>query len=170
MTGDYMVRWRIIPARAGFTLRLADRHPPVADHPRSRGVYDINFGQKSGSVGSSPLARGLRQQGALREGRRWIIPARAGFTRRCRSGRPAWPDHPRSRGVYPAGWMLCKGQSGSSPLARGLLEVRPAEMALLGIIPARAGFTSCTPAGTAPAGDHPRSRGVYYPLYERTPS
>ena len=30
---------RIIPARAGFTLRRLDHHDLVQDHPRSRGVY-----------------------------------------------------------------------------------------------------------------------------------
>ena len=51
--------------------------------------------------------------------------------------------------------------NGSSPLARGLLIVVVVIDDLLGIIPARAGFT-CPSAGRARhERDHPRSRGVY---------
>ena len=52
-------------------------------------------------------------------------------------------------------------RSGSSPLARGLLDVPlPTEVAI-GIIPARAGFTTAASARSGMTGDHPRSRGVY---------
>ena len=33
---------RIIPARAGFTLRMKRQLGPESDHPRSRGVYDVH--------------------------------------------------------------------------------------------------------------------------------
>ena len=98
----------IIPARAGFTrssIRSASRS---TDHPRSRGVYSPRYTESRSIRGSSPLARGLRQQGALREGRSRIIPARAGFTSwRCAG---PWPprDHPRSRGVY--AWRSLESQ------------------------------------------------------------
>ena len=53
---------RIIPARAGFTLRSRKDTPTFSDHPRSRGVYDgLGLGGHQGS-GSSPLARGLHQE------------------------------------------------------------------------------------------------------------
>ena len=112
---------RIIPARAGFTaagpLRSMDRE----DHPRSRGVYSSD--REAGTLprGSSPLARGLliATLGEAIDVR--IIPARAGFTgRRGRRRRPC-RDHPRSRGVYSADAHHRHYQSGSSPLARGLL-------------------------------------------------
>ena len=72
--------------------------------------------------GSSPLARGLQDEVALRRSDSGIIPARAGFT--SMSGSPhAMPrDHPRSRGVY-------SGNGLKRPVA-------------IWIIPARAGFTS----------------------------
>ena len=50
---------RIIPARAGFTLRIKCHFTPRADHPRSRGVYVSRFRAGLWPVGSSPLARGL---------------------------------------------------------------------------------------------------------------
>ena len=70
-------------------------------------------------------------------------------------------DHPRSRGVY---WALRRRtgrRSGSSPLARGLPDLRHKIVGLGRIIPARAGFT--TPFSNIPRmdWDHPRSRGVY---------
>ena len=90
-----------------------------------------------------------------------IIPARAGFTPRARSGSGSRWDHPRSRGVYPGSSGLGGCASGSSPLARGLqltdLLLNPLER----IIPARAGFTAYQWARLARRADHPRSRGVY---------
>ena len=91
----------------------------------------------------------------------WIIPARAGFTRRRRWWRP-WPgDHPRSRGVYAKTLRGAQALLGSSPLARGLQLWINATTSRPGIIPARAGFTSPSIPLSSPPWDHPRSRGVY---------
>ena len=54
-------------------------------------------------------------------------------------------DHPRSRGVYTFMIPSMVMHSGSSPLARGLLECLDGLEALCGIIPARAGFTFVAP-------------------------
>ena len=91
---------RIIPARAGFTLRASPCWRSGPDHPRSRGVYSTPWGGSHRSLGSSPLARGLHTA-AYRDGY-WegIIPARAGFTVVVLPGGRGWRDHPRSRGVY----------------------------------------------------------------------
>ena len=70
-------------------------------------------------------------------------------------------DHPRSRGVYEDGAADYDGVTGSSPLARGLLNGKPFIIADLGIIPARAGFTRQKTITAAQDKDHPRSRGVY---------
>ena len=59
-------------------------------------------------------------------------------------------------------WCGKVTRPGSSPLARGLLRVVGRLGAVHGIIPARAGFTPPTTAAAGPAGDHPRSRGVYH--------
>ena len=152
---------RIIPARAGFTSSPRTSRTGSPDHPRSRGVYPGASPGGARPYGSSPLARGLRRTAAAHLVRCGIIPARAGFTRRGRGGRPATWDHPRSRGVYPGASPGGARPYGSSSLARGL-RARTATIWLrIGIIPARAGFTG----GTIPAGeagwDHPRSRGVY---------
>ena len=153
---------RIIPARAGFTRPLVSRCPPVQDHPRSRGVYVFPTPRAPTTMGSSPLARGLRRFYS-----RSIV---------------LLGDHPRSRGVYAAGDVvvgqvggsspLARGLPyadrrtagtlvGSSPLARGLRRKRAPLSPVQGIIPARAGFTPQYHTLGRPPRDHPRSRGVY---------
>ena len=131
----------IIPARAGFTASPSAAPGSASDHPRSRGVYNRAPGNRSRTVGSSPLARGLHFVAAEPEIDYGIIPARAGFTPRMVEVHQPGADHPRSRGVYGVCGWAGGCAVGSSPLARGLrldrggwrVEVR----------------------------DHPRSRGVY---------
>ena len=72
---------RIIPARAGFTSSCPSGVWTVRDHPRSRGVYQQIVSDEAAKKGSSPLARGLLGRVRRRILLRWIIPARAGFTR-----------------------------------------------------------------------------------------
>ena len=131
------------------------------DHPRSRGVYRNNQADTQTDAGSSPLARGLRtpRYSAAEPG--WIIPARAGFTVIMSPSVGLPLDHPRSRGVYRAASMEQNAQVGSSPLARGLLQVVGLRLTDCGIIPARAGFTRVRRWRWQCVGDHPRSRGVY---------
>ena len=112
-------------------------------------------------MGSSPLARGLLDQVDHALVRSGIIPARAGFTSSRGSNQPSMPDHPRSRGVYLHEVANLSVNAGSSPLARGLRKGTKAEVAAIGIIPARAGFTRGGPHTSPSRRDHPRSRGVY---------
>ena len=70
-------------------------------------------------------------------------------------------DHPRSRGVYANHARSMSGLAGSSPLARGLRVGGAAYVETIGIIPARAGFTTQPRLDSSRLGDHPRSRGVY---------
>ena len=140
----------------------------AGDHPRSRGVYPQVVPQKAGDAGSSPLARGLPRTQFNTVRLEGIIPARAGFTP---SGAPpvtAGGDHPRSRGVYMCRGCLRELSPGSSPLARGLLIWAEHYRNVLGIIPARAGFTETEHLLLLLRWDHPRSRGVYSSL--ATPS
>ena len=132
---------RIIPARAGFTLRAFQPSSRHRDHPRSRGVYDVKTGSGRPVLGSSPLARGLPGTTPDNDGGNRIIPARAGFTNATCSARKEQMDHPRSRGVYPRSGSVLWCGVGSSPLARGLLPGR------------------CRKCSSGR--DHPRSRGVY---------
>ena len=132
---------RIIPARAGFTSMRSNRIITPGDHPRSRGVYGYFGYEIRPAAGSSPLARGLPVGEPAGRAKRRIIPARAGFTASACARTSPSRDHPRSRGVYEIAFQMDETVSGSSPLARGLLEVGAASVAGRGIIPARAGFT-----------------------------
>ena len=152
----------IIPARAGFTEDFGVGHFEFPDHPRSRGVYAQSSVWMIVMMGSSPLARGLPRECRKNIGPGGgIIPARAGFT--ARPTRPAGSstDHPRSRGVYGCDSPQPGLETGSSPLARGLLIAYGIHLRSQGIIPARAGFTFSLAARSSRSADHPRSRGVY---------
>ena len=133
----------------------------LKDHPRSRGVYISVPYWYPHSAGSSPLARGLPC--IIRELflRRGIIPARAGFTALRPSHAGPRRDHPRSRGVYGNGAIISGCLYGSSPLARGLRRRNHPRQPVMGIIPARAGFTRPIARRGFGSSDHPRSRGVY---------
>ena len=157
----------IIPARAGFTPSCPPRGGWISDHPRSRGVYYAADAPAEDFDGSSPLARGLHTGGvgALHEPR--IIPARAGFTPSSTASASAPSDHPRSRGVYTPPYQRKGPAAGSSPLARGLRRLRVRLRGRRRIIPARAGFTPSSTASASAPSDHPRSRGVYTPPYQR---
>ena len=152
---------RIIPARAGFTRSYQNHLQKYWDHPRSRGVYLPVAWATSPWLGSSPLARGLRNGVRDHLHLRGIIPARAGFTSSPTATSSTLPDHPRSRGVYRGRRQRGRGRWGSSPLARGLPHRVRHAGAVARIIPARAGFTGTTPRTGPRYPDHPRSRGVY---------
>ena len=117
--------------------------------------------ENSAIAGSSPLARGLHLHQLVAQPLPGIIPARAGFTRQPRTGRCAWRDHPRSRGVYGVQVRTWVTLTGSSPLARGLREGVLGRPPRPRIIPARAGFTATNFFKDLAGVDHPRSRGVY---------
>ena len=136
---------RIIPARAGFTLPVSRSWQTSADHPRSRGVYQVRHPRRPLLPGSSPLARGLLTLRLIRRRLRRIIPARAGFTWSELPDYPPAADHPRSRGVYLSLRHRDHTDGGSSPLARGLLVCFASNDLRHGIIPARAGFTLADP-------------------------
>ena len=160
---DQGPRAGIIPARAGFTSGPALPVVGAADHPRSRGVYEVVYGLGEPVRGSSPLARGLRGDHRTHHRRRRIIPARAGFTGDDEDVLPGPEDHPRSRGVYVQESRPSVSHAGSSPLARGLHNDLKNIARRRRIIPARAGFTLFVIVMHRWGKDHPRSRGVYSP-------
>ena len=112
-------------------------------------------------AGSSPLARGLPVLGPVERRFGRIIPARAGFTSGGSRSRCRRSDHPRSRGVYMKRGVDMRLAAGSSPLARGLRFIVLSSHCRIGIIPARAGFTTSSGMSRSLPTDHPRSRGVY---------
>ena len=153
----------IIPARAGFTSALFPTVATIGDHPRSRGVYAARGTRSCATTGSSPLARGLPPGGEEHPGGGRIIPARAGFTARQPRRVSETSDHPRSRGVYVKAITELALASGSSPLARGLLDTACLSRCARRIIPARARITGDRGERVHSCQDHPRWRVVYQP-------
>ena len=152
------------PLARGLLLASAPSCCEEQDHPRSRGVYPWPTCRLLSWTGSSPLARGLPLLSSAIIAQLGIIPARAGFTVTVDSAGEPSTDHPRSRGVYKDRTGRERREFGSSPLARGLHGSHGSPPGLLGIIPARAGFTTTCRCRSGPHGDHPRSRGVYRPV------
>ena len=112
---------RLIPARAGNTVRRSFALRSWSAHPRSRGEHRYVARTRFFSFGSSPLARGTQHDASDVPALTGLIPARAGNTKpSCHR-----PD----------------GPPGSSPLARGTRLSRRQNQLRLRLIPARAGNT-----------------------------
>ena len=152
---------RIIPALAGNTRTAPGRTVTRRDHPRSRGEYDVVAERERGAVGSSPLSRGIRFRAEFHPGGERIIPALAGNTSCCSFFGSVRGDHPRSRGEYEGAKHVTPHHRGSSPLSRGIHDMRAAGKADRGIIPALAGNTCGRFPRLNGGPDHPRSRGEY---------
>ena len=130
---------RIIPARAGSSVRLPSRGRRSSDHPRACGEQHAWATRAKVSSGSSPRVRGAGRDRGRRgcEGR--IIPARAGSSSdsitRCLHVR----DHPRACGEQVMTRVAGCVPLGSSPRVRGAVRYNHLYCLKLGIIPARAG-------------------------------
>ena len=132
---------RIIPARAGPTLRKACFRGGLTDHPRSCGANASNATDNQFETGSSPLVRGQPQVRDLKRAKNRIIPARAGPTRRSSVLSAVFSDHPRSCGANCETDTIEQCNSGSSPLVRGQRQLIHRGFRHGRIIPARAGPT-----------------------------
>ena len=113
------------PAHAGNTLDKNATVTIAQDHPRLRGEYTVGALLIPSSLGSPPLARGIRIACILLPLYIGITPARAGNTTvnspLCKGRR----DHPRSRGEYVFVSILAVCGLGSPPLARGIPLLGP---------------------------------------------
>ncbi len=111
--------------------------------------------------GSSPHARGARVEGLRRAPIPGIIPACAGSTSDTGYFHVTLRDHPRMRGEHVPIIVPSAKPMGSSPHARGALEVELPTELMKGIIPACAGSTQTSTRLASSAGDHPRMRGEH---------
>ena len=138
---------------------------PVASsaHPRSRGEHSRICSVMSASGGSSPLARGTQFVVQMFNLHDRLIPARAGNTAPGRRPPEARTAHPRSRGEHITNHSFCAPGSGSSPLARGTLNITTFKPLNPRLIPARAGNTRLHLLDKAIYTAHPRSRGEHSP-------
>ena len=135
-------RRRFIPAGAGNTReeRLASPSTPV--HPRWRGEHAEGAAAMSRRSGSSPLARGTHVPIVCIGDQRRFIPAGAGNTSNTTMTTSAGSVHPRWRGEHPVETSFMKRRSGSSPLARGTLDMHIGQEHYQRFIPAGAGNTA----------------------------
>ena len=110
---------RLIPARAGKTLRSKMRSPWRPAHPRAGGE-NLKCGCLGVVVlGSSPRGRGKRPPPRRSHERTRLIPARAGKTLASGRGREAPEAHPRAGGENGFAYSRERGFEGSSPRGRG---------------------------------------------------
>ena len=157
----------IIPALAGNTCHQRENPYQCTDHPRSRGEYVPGALPSILAAGSSPLSRGIPPADPQSSPRNRIIPALAGNTLRNLYRGPYRRDHPRSRGEYGLFASLNFAAEGSSPLSRGIPNLRREVHVAHRIIPALAGNTAAKPSTASSSSDHPRSRGEYFCLIGR---
>ena len=90
-----------------------------------------------------------------------LIPARAGNTRNYDINEHARRAHPRSRGEHLQARKMVFTSAGSSPLARGTPRPPRPWLSNPGLIPARAGNTTCERLLGCLGRAHPRSRGEH---------
>ena len=161
---------RLIPARAGNTIRSLLLPRPFSAHPRSRGEHPANPNLHALNTGSSPLARGtLWNPVAAIIGVR-LIPARAGNTTAKAKRSFTFQAHPRSRGEHRPVRHDAVKELGSSPLARGTLYPWCRTPLTPRLIPARAGNTSSlTSRGISALGSSPLARGTHLLTWGFTP-
>ena len=151
----------LIPARAGNTRGVRYSRSVIGAHPRSRGEHGCRCRTLKFGLGSSPLARGTLGMCVLLGCSSGLIPARAGNTLAGTCEATTSRAHPRSRGEHQAPAGTTWKRTGSSPLARGTPELNPVPVAVVGLIPARAGNTPSPADWGGSERAHPRSRGEH---------
>ena len=153
------MRLRLIPARAGKTLRSRRLEKLAAAHPRAGGENDPFKMASAVRLGSSPRGRGKRDRRHCRPGRDRLIPARAGKTVLVAMICSPKKAHPRAGGENQNASRLSAAWSGSSPRGRGKLRRPGWRCGARGLIPARAGKTPASRHQRASGRAHPRAGG-----------
>ena len=152
---------RLIPARAGSTLLLADTRSGAPAHPRASGEHLGLIVAGYVMAGSSPRERGARCSRARSSPTSRLIPARAGSTRRPSRTRGRRPAHPRASGEHASRVSEIPRTAGSSPRERGAPGAVHARGTCHRLIPARAGSTRAGHRPSAGTTAHPRASGEH---------
>ena len=152
-------RVRLIPARAGKTLRPGVLGCPAAAHPRAGGENVLAAPMIDFTLGSSPRGRGKRTEVVDVAAASRLIPARAGKTLSGFFFTISLPAHPRAGGENLYMPRVNFNTPGSSPRGRGKLSRVGQLHDFLGLIPARAGKTPGNPHRQCTFAAHPRAGG-----------
>ena len=152
---------RLTPARAGNMPAGVFLVLRPSAHPRSRGEHDMVFTPPKSVSGSSPLARGTFSSRRLALDEVRLIPARAGNMLTFFVANEWTSAHPRSRGEHHVVAFRSQPVCGSSPLARGTWRLSSWRLAILRLIPARAGNIAPGESPCPQSAAHPRSRGEH---------
>ena len=150
---------RLIPARAGKTMRATAGTTRRRAHPRAGGENGTVRSAGVPWAGSSPRGRGkLLQCFECRPGR-GFIPARAGKTPGSSKARQSSRAHPRAGGENQPNESYEASVTGSSPRGRGKRQQNRDAQATARLIPARAGKTGLGAALSDLISAHPRAGG-----------
>ena len=95
-------------------------------HPRLRGELRSSTSKCGSGGGSSPLTRGTRSPVILFQAKERFIPAYAGNSLEMGFVTDLIAVHPRLRGELRISGVIRRISTGSSPLTRGTLGLRPA--------------------------------------------
>jgi len=152
-------RPRLIPARAGTTVRARRKGSRSPAHPRACGDHGNRCRDSGGHCGSSPRVRGPPSDSHSRVAGMRLIPARAGTTPHGASVALSDAAHPRACGDHPDWTRAIAPTAGSSPRVRGPPRSSPSPRDPRRLIPARAGTTPARPARPPARAAHPRACG-----------
>ena len=152
---------RFIPAGAGNTRRLWPGEALLTVHPRGRGEHDPRPITSLLIEGSSPRARGTRDDYTAARDAQRFIPAGAGNTARWTRCLTEPAVHPRGRGEHFGLLPYYYDIHGSSPRARGTHLCANLPVGAQRFIPAGAGNTRKTGQRRADSAVHPRGRGEH---------
>ncbi len=161
---------RFIPASAGNTTVNGTLISQTPVHPRERGEHLPYLFPISSTTGSSPRARGTRENLDQDFARERFIPASAGNTSYGRKHPKPGAVHPRERGEHTGDEKPNMVGNGSSPRARGTLHLFNDFLLGFRFIPASAGNTWKGIAGVTTHAVHPRERGEHLPSPSPSPS
>ena len=149
----------LIPACAGKTSSWARWSSSDWAYPRVCGENLPIEKLPSVDTGLSPRVRGKLEDFILGQLRGRIIPACAGKTTTTQRSQPRSPAHPRVCGENSANTSRTASASGSSPRVRGKRRSVSTWKACCGLIPAHAGKTQVSCAGSRGLWAHPRACG-----------
>ena len=158
---EELLKFGLIPARAGSTSGTRRWYLPPGAHPRPCGEHSLLQMRSLLHLGSSPPVRGAQHVHIPEPAPRGLIPARAGSTVGCTGGRVCRWAHPRPCGEHESARVAEWVEPGSSPPVRGALQEINAPHAYRGLIPARAGSTSAASRTVARHRAHPRPCGEH---------